>query len=116
MSYQGPVKIADIKHEEEVLVLCRRLCDENGMFPMHEGKVREMLRRAFEREGGILGIIGDQAIEGMIYLLVSSQWYTEESFLDELFLYVAPEYRKSRNAVELMKFAKWCTDQSELPL
>lgn len=116
MPYPGPVRIAEHGDEEEVLVLCRRLCDENGMYPMSEGKVRDMMRRAFDRQGGILGVVGNTKIEGMIYMLVSTLWYTEESQLDELFLFVAPEYRKSRNAVELMKFAKWCSNKSGLSL
>jgi hypothetical protein len=76
-----------------------------------------MLRKAFNREGGILGAIGSPgSIEALIYILVSSFWYSNESHLEELFTYVAPQYRKSRNAVELMHFAKWCVDQSGLPL
>ena len=116
MAYPGRVRIAEKKDEEQVLKICRNLSEENGMFPMSESKVNAMLQRAFAREGGILGLIGDDPIEGMVYMLVSSLWYTDEPFLDELFLYVSPEHRKSRNAIELMNFAKWCSDESGIPL
>ena len=117
MSYPGRVHIAEPDDEEELMRLCRDLYHENGMFPLNEGKVRTMLRRAFNREGGVLGIIGDAGkIEGMIYMLVSTFWYSDQPHLEELFAYVVPEHRKTKNAQELMKFAKWCSDQSGFPL
>ena len=117
MSYPGRVRIVGSEEEEEVMALCRDLHKENGLFLMDDEKVRAMLRKAFNREGGILGAIGSPgSIEALIYILVSSFWYSNESHLEELFTYVAPQYRKSRNAVELMHFAKWCVDQSGLPL
>src|ERR1035437_6051671 len=84
---------------------------------MNDDKVRAMLRKAFNREGGILGAIGPAGnIEALIFLMVSTFWYSDDAHLEEIFTYVSPQYRKSRNAVELMHFAKWCVDQSGLPL
>jgi hypothetical protein len=117
MSYPGRVRIAEQKDEEELMTLCRNLSSENAMFEVNDDKVRAMLRKAFNREGGVLGAIGEPGkIEGMIYMLVSTFWYSDQPHLEELFAYVVPEYRKSKNAVELMKFAKWCSDQSGFPL
>ena len=117
MAYPGRVHIAEQKDEEELMVLCRNLALENAMFPVSDDKVRAMLRRAFNREGGVLGIIGESGkIEGMIYMMVSTFWYSDKPYLEELFLYVSPEYRKSKNAIELMKFSKWCSDQSGFAL
>ena len=97
--------------------LCRELHVENGIFPLNEDKVRAMLRRAFDRQGGIIGAIGDSGkIEGLIYMLVSTFWYSDQPHLEELFAFVVPEYRKTKNAIELMKFAKWCSDRSGFPL
>jgi len=117
MSFPGRVRIADRKCEEEIMQLCRDLHNENGMYNISEDKVRAMMHRAFDRKGGILGVIGEPGkIEAMIYMLVTSPWYSEEANLEELFAFVAKKYRKSTNAVELMKFAKWCVDQSKMPL
>ena len=97
--------------------LCRQLHDENGLLKMNEDKVRKQLRHAFDRKGGILGVIGEPGrLEAMIYMLVSGMWYSDDPILEELFAYVAPAYRKSRNAVELLHFAKWCSDESGFPL
>ena len=117
MAYPGRVHIAEPRDEEELMGLCRDLYSENGMFPLNEDKVRAMLRKAFNREGGVLGVIGESGkIEGMIYMMVSTFWYSDQPHLEELFAYVVPEYRKTKNAKELMKFAKWCSDQSGFPL
>lgn len=99
------------------MAMCHRLHKENAIFPMDENKVRAVLRKGFDRQGGILGVIGNSGkIEGMICLLVTEFWYASEPFIDELFLYVCPEYRHTKNAIDLMKFAKWCSDQSGFPL
>lgn len=115
--YQGKVRIVDRSEETNVMELCHQLHSENGMFSMDDNKVRSMLNRAFDKQGGILAGIGPKGnLEGLMYLLLSSFWYSNDPHWEELFLYVSPEHRKSRNAVELLRFAKWCTDQSDFPL
>ncbi len=115
--YPGRVRIADKEDEEELMAMCRRLHAENGMFMMNPDKVRTVLRKAFNREGGILGVIGDPGkIEAAIYMMVSTFWYSDEHHLEELFSYVSPEYRKSTNALDLVEFGKWCSDQSKFKL
>lgn len=117
MTYQGRVRIIGRDEESNVMELCRKLHDENGIFKMDDDKVRSMLSRAFDKQGGILAGIGEPGkLEGLIFLLLSSFWYSNDPHWEELFLYVSPEHRKSRNAVELLRFAKWCTDQTEYPL
>lgn len=117
MTFPGRVHIGERKDEEELMALCRQLASENGMFAVNEDKVRAMLRKAFDRQGGILGVIGEPGkIEAMIYLHVISFWYSDKPVLEELFAYVGPKYRKSKNAVELMQFAKFCADDINLPL
>jgi len=115
--YSGKARIIDRSEEEDVIRLCKMLWQENGIFQMNDEKVRSMLNRAFDRQGGILAGIGSKGkLEGLLFLILSNFWYTEDSHWEELFLYVAPEYRKSRNAVELLKFAKWCVEESGFPL
>ncbi len=115
--YPGRVRIAESRDEEEVMRLCLLLHEENGLFPVNQDKVRAMMRRAFNRDGGVLGVIGESGkIEAMIFMLVSTFWYSDQPHLEELFSYVHPDYRKSKNAVDLMEFAKWCSDQSGFPL
>ncbi len=89
--------------------MCRLLHEENGLFRMNEDRVRERLRLAFQRKGGILGVIGDPgSIEAMIYMLLCQPWYNDEWHLEELFSYCRPEFRRSNNAKLLIAFAKRC--------
>lgn len=120
------VRIADARDEEEVMELCRELHLENGLFPLNEDKVRAMLRRGFNREGGILGALGPPgSIEGLIFMLVSSFWYSDKPHLEELFMYVRPKFRQTKDlaqdqrysrVTELIKFAKWCSETADFPL
>lgn len=97
--------------------LCRELHDENGLFPLNEAKLETYLERAFTRDGGFLGIIGPpKKVEGLVFLIVSNFWYSDASHLEELFLYVVPDCRRAKTALELMAFAKWCSEESGLPL
>ena len=87
------------------------------MFSMSEKKVRDVLSRAFDKKGSILAGVGPKGgLEGLLYLWLDTYWYSEDPHWSELFLYVTPEHRRSRNAIELIRFAKWCVDQSSFPL
>lgn len=116
-NYSGRVRIVGREETGDVMRLCRQLHGENGLFKMDDAKVLSMLDKAFDKQGGILAGIGPKGkLEGLLYLLLSSFWYSNDSHWEELFLYVDPDCRKSRNAVELLKFAKWCAEESGFPL
>ena len=116
-SYPTRVRIATPEDEEEAMSLCRDLHKENGIFSFSDDKVLATLRKAFNREGGILGVIGERGnIESMIYMLFGEFWYSSDPHIEELFNYTAPEYRKSKNAVDLINFAKWCAENSNMYL
>lgn len=117
IEYPTRVRIADHGDEKEIMELCRRLHVENGIFSMDDSKVLETLRKAFNRAGGILGVIGKRGnIEGLIYIAFGEFWYSRETHLEEYFSYIPPEYRKSKNAIELVEFAKWCAENSNMKL
>lgn len=111
------VRLATIDDAEEIMTMCRRLHAENGRLPMCERKVREFLDEAFFEKGGILGVIGQPGqIEGVIFLRIGQVWYSERYTLEEMFSYVLPEFRRSKNALDLVEFAKLCAKRLQLPL
>ena len=111
------VRLAQPSEEDDLMEMCRMLHEENGLFPMSEERVRQVLKMAFERKGGILGVIGAPGkIEAMICMLISQIWYWDQWHLDELFSYCRPEYRKSNNAKLLIQFAKRCADETGMHL
>jgi hypothetical protein len=78
---------------------------------------------AFNRQGGILGVIGEPGdIKAMIFLLISKFWYTKNHHLEELFNFVRPDVRSAASsskdgyAFQLIEFAKKCAEEIGLPL
>lgn len=103
--------------EDELMVICHELHQENGLFDMDDDMVRAMLRRAFDRQGGIIGIIrGEKKIEAAIYAMLSNFWYSKDNHIEELFSFVREPYRKSNHAAALLEFAKKCSTQIGIPL
>jgi hypothetical protein len=121
------VRLATKAEEEEIMVMCREIHAENGLVAMDEGKVREMLHKAFNREGGIIGVIGKPgALEAIIMIVMTSFWSSNETHLEELFAYVRRPFRTKFNregetvrqphAELLVRFAKQCSDEIGVPL
>lgn len=101
----------------ELMEMCRELHLENAQFTMNDAKVTEMIQRAFNGKGAVIGVLGSTGtIEGAILLLINSWWYTDEFCLEEIFSYVRPAFRKSTNAKELITFGKRCSDELGIPL
>lgn len=117
MRYQGRARIIGRDEHDNVMELCRGLASENALFSMDDNKVFKMMEFAYDRKGGVLAGIGEKGnLQGLIFILLTSFWYSNDPYWEEFFLYVVPEHRKTRNAVELLKFAKWCADESGFPL
>lgn len=104
------VSLANREDESQLMELCRLLHGENGLASMDDGNVRSMLNRAFDRQGGTIGVIrGPERIEAAIYMLMTTFWYTRETHLEELFNVVHPEHRHGHHAEALIKFALKCS-------
>lgn len=104
------VSLATKADEAELMDLCRTLHGENGISVMDDDLVRAMLYRAFDRQGGTIGVIrGPERIEAAIYMLLTSFWYTKETHLEELLSCVHPEHRHGRHAEALITFAVKCS-------
>jgi hypothetical protein len=111
------VRLATEADEEEIVRLMAMMVSESGLMPFDEATARAMIARAFHRQGGVLGVIGEVGnIKAMIFLLISKFWYTEAYHLEELFNFVRPDHRKTDYAKQMIAFAKRCSDNVKLPL
>lgn len=120
------VRLAVKAEEEEIMEMCREIHSENGMVAMSEGKVRGMLNKAFNKEGGIIGVIGNPgALEAIIMIVMTKQWSSDDDHLEELFAYVRRPFRTKYNGTDtiriphaeaLVNFAKKCSDEIGIPL
>lgn len=113
------VRLAHAGDEEALMVLCRLLHQENGAFPMDEDRVREILHSAFQRQGGMIGVVDSEdgtSLDGCIVLTLQQMWYSNEWYLGELFLFVHPERRRGGPAARLIRFGKEMATKLGLPL
>lgn len=111
------VRIATIEDQDEIIKLLHLMHAEGGMHPLDEDCARELFARAFDRKGGIIGVIGERGdIRAFLYILISRFWYTRDNHLEEIFNFVRPDVRKSDYAKTLIAFAKKCSDDIGIPL
>jgi len=111
------VRIATPADEDEIMAMCRALHDENGLFSLEEAKIRHLIRRCFNRDKCIVGVIGPTGkIEASTCLVIADSYYTNDWHLAEQWNHVGKEHRQSRNAEALIEFAKKCSDEIGIPL
>lgn len=111
------VRFATQGDEEAVFKLLCIAEEENALFPMSPHKVREFIKRATEKQGGIIGVIdGPNGIEASSGLVIEQAWYTDEWSIGERWNFVHPAHRQSTHVQKLILFTKWVTEQMNLTL
>lgn len=111
------VRLATPGDEDDIIAMCRRLHEENGLFSLNEFKVRDCIRRCFNRHGTIVGVIGPPgALQGSICMELTNFYYTDDSHLAELWNFVDAPYRQPPgNAEALIEYAKDWSRKLKLP-
>lgn len=67
-------------------------------------------------DNALIGVIGGDQLEAMIYLRLSDMWYSHTTILEDLFVYVDQPFRHTRNAKALVAFSKQTADRLQLKL
>ena len=111
-----PVRKAKPRDRDTIMRICEQNHRENGQFSLAPPKVEQMLQKAFTNQGAIIGTVGREKIEGIIIMLISQFWYTEDWCLEEVMNFVLPEYRRSTHAKDMISFAKRCSEEIGIPL
>jgi hypothetical protein len=112
----SPVRKARLEDKPQIMEMCEENWKENGQFSLDLRKVEALIDRAFSGGGAIIGIVGKDVIEGMLTLTINQFWYSSDWVLEETQNYVRPEYRRSTNAKDMIKFAQRCSDELGIPL
>lgn len=111
------VRLADPADEEDILAMCQRLHDENGLFTLSIDRVKACLERYYTRQGAIVGVIGAPGnLQASTCLEMSNFYYTNDLHLAELWNFVDAPFRRSHNAEALIQFCKDCADKMKMPL
>ncbi|MGH7749167.1 MAG: hypothetical protein ACREQ5_31045 [Candidatus Dormibacteria bacterium] len=115
-SFAG-VRMVRPEDEEAVFSLLTMLHAENGIFPMSEDRIRDTVRQATARKGGIIGVIdGEDGPEATTGLFMEQLWYSDAWWLVERWNFVHPDRRRTTHAKRMIEFAKWCADNLTLDL
>lgn len=106
------VRIAIPNDEEAIYQLLKNhLYSENALFPLSENKARETIRRACNHDNAMIGVIENESgIVATVGLFLSQYWYTDATYLDELWNHTHPDHRKSDYAKNLIDFSKWANE------
>lgn len=115
------VRCAVPADESELWVLFRQMWHENGLFPLSEPKVQSFLDRVLHPETiapsdtgprGIIGVIGSHVyLEGVIMLILSPVWYSDQIAMQDCVNFVREECRQSNHAKSLISYSKHMTDE-----
>lgn len=120
------VRVAEPDDFSEVWRLFLLAYEENAILPLCQRKAEWYIRRAIEPHKihpldtgprGVIGVIGPKGdLQGAVFLIISSFWYTEQMHIEELSLLVDPKYRKTDHAKTLINWMKDQSSQTGLPL
>ncbi len=93
---------------------------ENGIFKLAPDKVDYFLNRALHPDQiaatdggprGQIGVIGSPGkLEAIVFMILGSFWYSHDIHLEELLVYVDPEYRASNHAKACIEWMKSMAD------
>lgn len=91
----------------DLITLCMQLHEENGQDDVDWDIVEADILRGINKDHAMIGVIGPVGkIEGACLLTLAKHWYGKTPFLEERFLFVRPEFRRTGNAQALLQFAR----------
>lgn len=91
---------------------------ENPLAVLSWPKVEGIVKRGVNQDLALIGLIKGPTgtIEATAGLLISQWWFSEDFHLEELWVYVVPEYRRSTHARHLYRWCKYLADQMQMPV
>ena len=102
------VRTAVIDDEEDILELLRMRHDESpALCRWNDDIVRSYIRMGTEHKGGMIGVIrGGQGVEATVGLFFGREWYSEDRFLHDLWMFVHPHRRDTPHIKNLVGWSK----------
>lgn len=112
------VRLAELEDIPSLMALTRLAAEEDAQHPYDAEKVFNVIRRHFEKTGGLVAVVGPRGepVRGYLIMIIDEIWYSPDYQLLELSLFVDPEHRRSTNARQLMAFSKQASESLKLDL
>lgn len=105
------VRTAVEADEEGIMALLRSEYAENGVDGADWDRIRNIVQRAWSKDGALIGVIGKIGEPvGLACLVVSEIPATGEPLLRDLSVYVHPDHRRSGYAKALLGYCKKVAD------
>lgn len=126
MTTPSVVRLAFAEDYQEVFRLLLQDHNENSTFSLDGNKLDWVLTRLLRPElihqadtgtRGAMGVIGPVgALEAVVAIVISAPWYSSDRVLNDLVLYVDPNYRNSGHAKALIEWMKYQSTIAGIPL
>jgi hypothetical protein len=98
-------------------VLALNYEENKGLAAINWDKVTRMVRRGTEQQLGIIGVIeGKHGIEATAGFILTNFWFSDDFHLEEVWVFVLPDYRRSTHARRLYEWAKYLSTQMTVPV
>jgi hypothetical protein len=112
------IRLAEVEDIPSLMALTRLAAEEDAQHPYDADKVFSVIRRHYEKTGGLVAVAGPrgEAVRGYLIMIIDEIWYSPDYQLLELSLFVDPDHRKSTLAKQLMSFSKAASDGLKLDL
>lgn len=112
------IRLAEIEDIPSLMALTRLAAEEDAQHEYDPDKVFNVVRRHYEKTGGLVAVVGPKGepIRGYLIMIIDEIWYSPDYQLLELSLFVDPKHRKSTYAKQLMAFSKQASDGLMLDL
>lgn len=112
------IRLAEIEDLPSLMDLTKLAAEEDAQHPYDPDKVFNVIRRHYDKTGGLVAVAGPKGepIKGYLIMIVDEIWYSPDFQLLELSLFVDPQHRKSTLAKQLMAFSKEASEGLRLDL
>jgi len=114
------IRLGTTEDMDEIMQLAAAAAKENGLLEANPELLVRAVWPKLNLQTGLIGCIGKPGgkIEGMVVLQIGKLFYSNETCLEELVLYVHPDYRNAKGgrAHKLVEFSKSSAEKLGLPL
>jgi len=114
------IRLGTTADMDEIMQLAMMAATENGLLKFETELLVRTIWPKLNLQTGLIGCIGPRGgkIEGIVVLQIGKLFYSDETCLEELVLFVHPDYRNARGgrAHKLIEFSKSSAEKLGLPL
>lgn len=108
------VRLATIRDEPAILELLLADLEENAtaVAPASIKRIMSQVEVCTRGKGGFALVIdGDDGPVAVALLHPAHWWWSDQTYLQEVVLYVAPEARRAHAGADLLEYEKWLSDE-----